>query len=283
MSPDELLAITPDLLAKSILHRRERLAEVIPEQLDARQEELDEALSIAAAAKDQRDAINKKISNLKKERNDFQKKASELFQKANMINEEFRESGGIPNPNPKWAREKLDEKIKQIEFDLMTNSGNHKTEEKRLKEMKALISEHEDWVAKRSENVPKLKEMKESYAEARKMSEAAQKAHEAMLEHVAENENFHSLYIEKETSRRRADSRTKKLVRALDSSTTGIDAWKKAIEEGFDIDGETSYDLMSGARQILKGEKSTPAKNKEAKVRREQNNQIKSQKGGEEE
>ena len=281
MSPDELLAISPDLLAKSILHRRERLAEVIPEQLDSRQEELVEALSIASAAKEQRDSINSKISSLKKERNDFQKKATELFKKANLINEEFREAGGIPNPNPKWAREKLEAQLKQIEFDLMTNSGNHKTEEKRLKEMKSLISEHEDWVAKRSENVPKLKEMRDSYTEARKMSELAQKAHEAMLERVAENENFHSLYIEKETSRRRADSRTKKLARALDSSTTGIDAWKQAIAEGFEIDSVTKYDLMSGKRRILAKEKSTPAMNKAAKIQREK--ESSNQKRGEEE
>ena len=281
MSPDELLAITPDLLAKSILHRRERLAEVIPEQLDARQEELDEALSIAATAKDKRDAINKKISNLKKERNDFQKKASELFQKANMINEEFRESGGIPNPNPKWAREKLDEKIKQIDFDLMTNSGNHKTEEKRLKEMKALISEHEDWVAKRSENVPKLKEMKESYAEARKMSEAAQKAHEAMIEIVTSTENLHSTYIESESRRRKADSRTKKLATALQSSTEGMEAWKTAIEEGFELQNKTNHELMSLARNIAEGGKSTAALSNEAKISRIQSKKLDAKKRGE--
>ena len=40
MRPEELLEMTPALLAKSILHRRERLAETIPEQLDARQDEL---------------------------------------------------------------------------------------------------------------------------------------------------------------------------------------------------------------------------------------------------
>ena len=40
MRPGELLEMTPALLAKSILHRGERLAETIPEQLDARQDEL---------------------------------------------------------------------------------------------------------------------------------------------------------------------------------------------------------------------------------------------------
>ena len=72
MSLDELLAITPELLAKSILHRRERLAEVIPEQL-GKARRIDEALSIATAPKDQR-RNKQKISNLKKERNDFQRK-----------------------------------------------------------------------------------------------------------------------------------------------------------------------------------------------------------------
>jgi len=58
MTPDELLGVTPALLAKSILHRRERLAEVIPEQLDARQEELVAAEPLARAAKEKRDGIN---------------------------------------------------------------------------------------------------------------------------------------------------------------------------------------------------------------------------------
>ena len=40
MTPEELLAITPEFLGKAILHRRERLAAEIPEQLDARSDEL---------------------------------------------------------------------------------------------------------------------------------------------------------------------------------------------------------------------------------------------------
>ena len=47
MTPEELLAITPELLGKAILHRRERLVAEIPEQLDARSDELTEAASMA--------------------------------------------------------------------------------------------------------------------------------------------------------------------------------------------------------------------------------------------
>ena len=82
----------------------------------------------------------------------------------------------------------------------------------------------------RSENVPKLKEMRDSYTEARKMSELAQKAHEAMLERVAENENFHSLYIEKRQAGEKL-TQEQRITRALDSSTTGIDASNKQLKK----------------------------------------------------
>ena len=55
MTPEELLAITPEFLGKAILHRRERFAAEIPEQLDARSDELTEAASMARSAKAKRD------------------------------------------------------------------------------------------------------------------------------------------------------------------------------------------------------------------------------------
>ena len=74
MTPEELLAITPEFLAKAILHRRERLALEIPEQLDARTNELTEAAAMARVAKDQRDSVNNKVSSLKRERNEAQQR-----------------------------------------------------------------------------------------------------------------------------------------------------------------------------------------------------------------
>ena len=66
MTPEELLAITPEFLGKAILHRRERLAGEIPEQLDARSDELTEAAAMARSAKAKRDDVNKKVASLKK-------------------------------------------------------------------------------------------------------------------------------------------------------------------------------------------------------------------------
>ena len=79
MRPEELLEMTPALLAKSILHRRERLAETIPEQLDARQDELRAAEPLARSAKEQLDCLNAKVSNLLIERNSARTTAQKLF------------------------------------------------------------------------------------------------------------------------------------------------------------------------------------------------------------
>ena len=255
MGPEELLEMTPALLAKSILHRRERLAETIPEQLDARQEELRAAEPLARGAKEQRDALNEKVANLKKERNNARKDAQKLFKEAGELRDNLSSSGGVKVANPDWAKTKLDEKLKSIEHELETNSGNHKTEQKSIEEMKSLIRKHEEWVEKRADNQDEYLQMKEKYSDARKQLMVAEKAHQALLDHASENEYFHNSYVEQEAHRRRADSRTKRLAQALDSSQRGIEHWQKHIHEGFDA-------LLENAKRVESGEQSSAARKK---------------------
>ena len=61
MDANDLLAVSPKLLAQAILHRRERLAEIIPEDLDQRKEELLNAEPKAKSAREERDKINAKV------------------------------------------------------------------------------------------------------------------------------------------------------------------------------------------------------------------------------
>lgn len=279
MGPEELLEMTPALLAKSILHRRERLAETIPEQLDARQEELRAAEPLARGAKEQRDALNAKVANLKKERNEARKVAQKLFKEAGDLRDSLSSSGGVKVANPEWAKTKLDEKLKSLEHELETNSGNHKTEQKFIEEMKSLIRKHEEWVEKRTDNQKEYVQMKEKYSDARKQLVVAEKAHQALLDHASQNEFFHNSYLEQEAHRRRADSRTKRLAQALDSSQRGIEHWQKHIDEGFDV-------LLENARRVENGEQSSVARKKRRKTTTEKNSTPRKEskkKGGEEE
>ena len=255
MTPEELLGVTPALLAKSILHRRERLAEVIPEQLDARQEELLAAEPLARAAKEKRDGINTKVANLKKERAEAQTKARALFKRAGALRDQLQASGGIKDPDPKWAKEKLDSKLQSLEQELETNAGNHKTEQKYIQEMKALIRQHDEWVAQRASSQEGLTEMDASFKEAKALLDTAQKAHDAILEFASENEYFHTTYVEHEAHRRRADGRTKRLAEALDSSQRGIEHWQKIIDDGFDR-------LLSNATKVQQGGASSSVRNR---------------------
>ncbi len=271
MDSNDLLAVSPKLLAQAILHRRERLAELIPTDLEARKTELAEAEPAARSARKERDEINSKVAGLKKERNDAQKKARSLFERANEIREGLIEAGGIKEPDPKWAKEKLAEKLSRIERELETQSGTHKTEERYINEMKALIKEHEGWVEERSASQPLVKEMRDAQASARKLLDAAQKAHNAMAELVDANAVRHESYIHWEEVRRRSSSRTKKLDAALSSSQSALEFWKGRIES------DKFADMIEDSERVRSGGPSSKAIARAAKVERE------AKSGGEEE
>ncbi len=102
----------------------------------------------AKSAREERDKVNTKVANLKKERNSAQKEARELFERANEIREQLIAEGGMKNPDPKWAKDKLSTKLQSLENQLETSAGTHKTEEKFINEMKNLIKEHEEWCSR---------------------------------------------------------------------------------------------------------------------------------------
>jgi uncharacterized coiled-coil DUF342 family protein len=270
MTPEELLAITPEFLAKAILHRRERLALEIPEQLDARTSELTEAAAMARVAKEQRDSVNNKVSSLKRERNEAQAKAKILFLEANAIRENAPKTKGSSEPEPEWAKERLQQRLDALDLTLQTNWGTHIDERATLNEMKTLVREHEAWVEKRKDSFSEINKMIEVRDKAKRLLESADKAHQAMVQLHDENQIFHDTYIDNERKRKHADGRTTRLAQALDESQRGIDFWKKRLETGF-------HELLTDAQRVNEGGKSTRALSRERRKQSEQKT------GGEEE
>ncbi len=270
MTPEELLAITPEFLAKAILHRRERLALEIPEQLDARTSELTEAAAMARVAKEQRDSVNNKVSSLKRERNEAQAKAKILFLEANAIRENAPKTKGSSEPEPEWAKERLQQRLDALDLTLQTNWGTHIDERATLNEMKTLVREHEAWVEKRKDSFSEINKMIEVRDKAKRLLESADKAHQAMVQLHDENQIFHDTYIDNERKRKHADGRTTRLAQALDESQRGIDFWKESLETGF-------HELLTDAQRVNEGGKSTRA------LSRERRKQSEQKAGGEEE
>ena len=275
MDANDLLAVSPKLLAQAILHRRERLAEIIPEDLEERKEELIDAEPKAKSAREERDKINSKVANLKHERDSAQKDARQLFERANEIREQLIAEGGMKNPDPKWAKDKLSAKLQSLENQLETSAGTHKTEEKFINVMKTLIKEHEEWVEERTASQPLVKEMKDARSKARKLLDSAQKAHDAMVELAQSNEEMHESFMKWESARTRAESRTTRLNNALSSSQDALEFWKDRVEDdNFD-------DLLVDAIRVRNGGQSSKAIARSRKM--EKDSQQKQAARGEEE
>lgn len=262
MDAETLLQLTPELLAKAIVHRHERLVEELPEQISQRQEELDFAEPLAKQARSKRDDINSMVAKLKSERDSCTAKARQCREEANSQREKLQAEGKLRNPDPKWARAKLDEKILGLENELQTQAGDHKREQKVLREMRDLQAEHDDWVSANIAKVPELKAYHAVQQEMRRLYDQAQKAHTTMLELVEENEQFHTYFIEHEDSRRRAASRLGRSNRTLDTSRSAIDRWNERLSNGFD-------ELLKDAERVKTGGMSTIAIRREEKRKQE--------------
>jgi uncharacterized coiled-coil DUF342 family protein len=246
MDAEALLQLTPELLAKALIHRHERLIEELPEAIKQHQDDLDFAKPQAESARSQRDILNTQVASLKSERNTCTSRAGELRIEAAAQREKLLEEGKLRNPDPKWAREKLDADLKQLEFDLETQAGDHKREYKILRQMRDLQAEHEMWVEKNAAKVPELKEYFNVQQEMRKLYDQAQKAHQTMLELVDENLELHNTFVEKEEKRRIAASRYSHSTRSLDISKAAIDGWNNRLSKGFD-------DLLTDQNRVAEG------------------------------
>ena len=247
MTPDELLEITPDLLARAILHRRERLAEAIPEQLDARQEELEIAVPLTRTAKENRDNFDKEINGILEKCLRSQSQAKQLFTT-------LCDSLQIG-----------DSKHNQGEFDSLMqiykeSNENHQQQRIVLEQMKDLSSELFNKISQEGNS---NSEIEKNHSELLDAISASMTFHEELLPLQNEKEKFNNTYLENETMRRRADSRTALLSQALDYSERGIEHWQQLIDKGFDR-------LLVNAKRVREGEYSTPALSKMNKVKSSQ-------------
>ena len=217
MTPKDLLSVSPEFLAKAILHRREKIVESLPSQIAKRQEERQIAANLAKDSRTKRDDLLAKVSKLKKERDDAQFSANQIIAKLKVLSNE--------NSSNKFT------KLNQLE------NNDPESDEVTLLNIENLqseITEHESWASKSdlaNEISENLDEMRKS---AYKLLDAGRKAHIAMMELSKENEKIQSIWLENEAHRRRCDSRYTKLSRSKKESDSAIEFWNSQLStEGF--------------------------------------------------
>ncbi|MBT3420893.1 MAG: hypothetical protein HN433_06920, partial [Euryarchaeota archaeon] len=163
MTPRDLLAVSPEFLAKAILHRRENIVQSLPPQIAKRQEERQIAANLAKDSRAKRDELVSKVSSLKKERNDAQTSANLIIAELKVLSD--------ANSENQFDKLRQIEDIKEIESDL-----------KVIENLQSEIVEHKDWASKNVGSKNIADDLEEMRIKADKLLESGKKAHIAMME-----------------------------------------------------------------------------------------------------
>ncbi len=232
MTPQDLLAITPNFLAKAVLHRREKLVEQLPEQLSKRQDERQNAENLARSSKEKRDELNSKVANLKRERDEAQLEARQSIKELRALTQN--------NSSKEFKSENLivEEADDDVDDDQKSLS--------RIEDLQSIVLEHAGWALKNIDSKDVIEEMEKLHKKAKKSLDAGQKAHFAMIELSKENNKVQSIWLENESHRRRCESRYTKLKRSKKESDDGSEYWNEQIKGDFS-------ELLSDSKRVAEG------------------------------
>lgn len=274
MDPATLLSMPPELLAKAVLHRREQLLQSLPSRLEELREELKSIVPVASESVNKRNELDEKVALLKNERNENKVKAFELINRSKELREQLLEEGRLKNPDPKWAKDKLMEEISSMEEVFQTTAGDHKAEQKFLRKVKEMMAEHQAGVDARIKANPELQELNEIQSRIKPLFDAAEKAHDAMLELVAERAPYHDSWRKQSSLEQSLISQIRTIEEVLATSSKAEGYWKNCLENGF-------AGLGSAAEEIRKGGLSSIAKRRKNRQESEKS-RIEQSKGEEE-
>ena len=216
VTPKDLMDVRPEVLTKLILHKRERITESLPQLIAQTGDEKQSAEKIARRARTEKEGLESKISGLKIERKQIITAIQENPQLSKLNKEQELELSGI--------MESLS--IIDISVEKFTENLAY------LPQIIALLESDEDLSAKYTQSV---------------------KANIALGELAKDYTSALAKWNEKESLRRKLESRFTKLSSSLAESKTAAEFWQSRLNDGFDqllIDAKRVADGGPSSRQI---------------------------------
>ena len=101
---------------------------------------------------------NSKVAEFKETRDKAQSEAGVLISEVKLIRKRIDESGGMVNLDPKWKKERLIERIEEIEHKIQTSALDQKSERNLLDKRKALVYQNDKWLKERKDSNPDMLE-----------------------------------------------------------------------------------------------------------------------------
>ena len=241
-----LLSLEAEELAKKILERRQFLSEALPDIESRMAADADELAPKVEKLRLARDAASNKVADLKKRRNEAQSEARVLLQQSRELREVIEKSGGMKNLDPKWAKEKLEEQLEEIEDQIEKKALSLNDERKLLSKRKELLRKNADWLNQRKKDNPEIADYVEVSKKMNKLFTQANKLHQEMLTYVEKNEPIHSEFTEMRGELRNSMRQVERSRALIKQSESAIQFWKNTLENGFD-------DLLKSAKNVEKG------------------------------
>ena len=221
MTPEDLLRVEPEVLAKLILHKRERISHTLPKMLESVGTEKQTAEQLARRSRDKKADIEPKFNNLIKERNEL----------TNSIPQEF--NLGVMN-----ATELND--FNQLLSRIQSEKTTPDEFLQYLKKLSNICSQH-------GFELETLRNYNSSI-----------KANQALSELSNDYKLAMSNWNENESHRRKLESKFTKLSANLKNSDVAIAYWQEKLNSNFDellIDAKRVADGGPSSRQLSRNKK----------------------------
>ena len=262
MNTDELLSVSPEEMAKSLLARRQLLKQQLPTVIRTLEAEEQNLAPKAKKALEINKKINSKVSDLKEERNKAQKKANELLKIVKESREKLIQSDGMINLDPSWKKEKMFEEIDDIEEKIQTSALDHKAERKLLDRRKKLIEENDKWLKQRRDLNPEMVTYIDARREMNSLYRLADKSHRKMLDGVEKAQPQHEKQQKIRDDLREIRRQLDRAKELLSQSDKAVEYWGRRLDKGFGELGDGFKDLLSAQRKVAEGGDSSFARKK---------------------
>ncbi len=241
-----LLSLEAEELAKKILERRQFLSEALPDIESRMAADADELAPKVEKLRLARDTASNKVADLKKRRNEAQTEARVLLQQSRELREVIEKSGGMKNLDPKWAKEKLEEQLEEIEDQIEKKALSLNDERKLLSKRKQLLRKNADWLNQRKKDNPEIADYVEVSKKMNKLFTLANKLHQEMLTYVEKNEPIHAEFTEMRGELRNSMRQVERSRALIKQSESAIQFWKNTLENGYD-------ELLKSAKNVEQG------------------------------
>ena len=226
MTPEDLLLVKPEVLAKLILHKRERISQSLPEIIESVATEKATAEKLARQSRDKKEDIEPKLKNLIKERN--------------LLIESISQANNLEGLSD-------DERSEFTQILSLT-----KSRDTTAKEFSELMEKLAEICTKYDLDIQKLPDYNISIKANSALSELSKDYH------VANNN-----WSENESHRRRLESKFTKLSTNLKDSQAAKNYWEQKINSDFDellVDANRVASGGPSSRQLSRNRKQTNLK-----------------------